>query len=359
MIAAVAPQAPRSTRISEIWDFTTARHTVKMARQMVADSTKLPQIPTTGAARCLFIVERTGDLSEVSLVVEDTLAVSPTDYVTLTLTNKGATATSVVMLTATAVNSTNSVGGSSLTGKVRRTFSISAGNTTRVCEGDVLEGVLTVTGTLGAVIDLPVLEVKIDTIDRRCYPRVERVAAFPAVSVAAAAANGQATIALSNATEAMMAGIDLGDQVMVPANSGWTFRARGRFATLPGAATTWFLGIISAYTNPVDSATILAGFKITGAGGVLQIQSDDNVTPRGPTNVAGVVTAGTTLTEWYIDGTDPSAVAFYYEGVLQGTLDMSGLGNQRVQWADYLFKSSSSDAPNHPLDYVEMEWNRV
>lgn len=114
-------------------------------------------IATTGAETIYLFAPEAGSLASVDFTGVEALAANDTNYVTFTITNKGQDGSgTTVMLAATDANTTKATGGSALVAKGKRALTVTATTADLVVvKGDVLEVVVTASGTLANTVTLP------------------------------------------------------------------------------------------------------------------------------------------------------------------------------------------------------------
>lgn len=327
------------------------------------DGSGAAQIPTTGTAKASIEVPRSGALAAARLVTETGLAVDASNYVTVTILNRlgaGVGAVNVLATTPTGVNSTNSSGGAAITAKVPYPLTVGNAASVNVSTGDVLEVVVTVTGTLGAALANARLVLEVNTITHELSPLVGRTAGLPTCTPTLSSANGEVSFGLTATNEAQYVGAAFNDRLIIPANKQFWYDTRLRLNPLPGANARAVAGLISAFTSVLDDLTLYARFHIK-ASGALWIESYDGTT-RNSVDTGQVLTASSTV--YYrltIDGSNPAAMRFYLNGSPVGAdQDATQMGNtsSRLQMLFLMQKDSGTATGTLVPDYSRAIWRR-
>lgn len=316
----------------------------------------LNQIGTTGTARALIVIPRGGYLVGADLVTEDGLVIDGTNYITVTLVNKlGAGAGAIAMLAVAAGNSTFT-GGQTLVAKAPFALTLSAtAASLNVATGDVVEAIVTVTGTLGGVIDGPRIRLKFASVPKTLIPRYARITGSPLVGPVANVANGPLIIQLNAAADAQVAGVDLGDQVIIPGTKGATFACW----ITPSAFTTAqraVIGLASAYNATFNSVALNAWFRLE-ASLVLLAETDDATTDRDAQSTGKTLVAATPVL-LRIDMRDIGAVKFHVDERKVATLAMAALAATPLQPVIYLQKDSGAGVPSLNFEWIRAAWDR-
>ena len=117
---------------------------------------------TTGAVYIDVFAPEAGTIAGITLNAVDALAASDTNYITWTVTNRGqAGAGSLVVLAATAANTTKTTGGAALSANTNRSLTLSSTTAdVTVAAGDIIRITSTATGTLANTVTLPKYMVK-------------------------------------------------------------------------------------------------------------------------------------------------------------------------------------------------------
>jgi hypothetical protein len=117
----------------------------------------LATIPVgAGINETTIIAKYAGVLAAAQFVAKDVLAASDTNFITFTVVNRGTGAGTTAMLAATAVNTTQTTGGSALAAYVKRGLTLNATPANlAVAAGDTISVLATVTGTLANAVTAP------------------------------------------------------------------------------------------------------------------------------------------------------------------------------------------------------------
>lgn len=262
-------------------------------------------------------IHRSGRISLANLVGATTLAAADnTNYVTVTVTNKGGAGTAtIVVLAASDANTTKATGGSAWTAYVPRTLTLTA--TTEnlaVTNGDVLEVAITVTGTLANTVSRPSFVLRVLELPDEVAPQVSRVSTGVGPMVAysnSGTVNGEALLQLASPNGSCAAFITYGGRMNVDASKRPIFACRAKIDTV-GATTDVVFGFASADTAPLDNVTYRAWFKAAN-NLTLVAETDDNATAR-EDQATGVTLVTDTYAILEVDLTDLSAVVFRVNG---------------------------------------------
>ena len=128
----------------------------------------------------------------------------------------------------------------------------------------------------------------------------------------AAAPNGVMELALTNANEIQLAGIDFADQRSFALANGLVAEFRFRFTTLPTGVTVACVGLCGNHNAAVDTVAESVWFRADGSGAIT-VENDD--TSHETSKVAtGVTLTANTWTIGRIDLTDPTSVMFFLDG---------------------------------------------
>jgi len=326
----------------------------------LAEATGLNTILVGANSRGYLTVPRGGIITAVSLTAEDTLAADNSNYITATLTNRtnvlGTGSTAV--LAATDANTTKLTGGADITAKTRRSFTLSATTAALyVSEGDVLEFLAAVTGTLANAVTVPRVQVTIATLPRPFFPRIIRGAAsnLPGVYVPGAVSNGEVLCAVSNGSNAQTAGFDCADLRSIVPSKGPIFQCRAKVSAL-AASQRVVLGLASDFTATLDSITYNAWFRLDG-GLAVTIEGDDNSTDTDDKATSVTLTADTYY--WFtINMADLTQISFWVDEQEVGIVS-AALATNLLQPACYLQKGAVAGTPTLTVDEVRVTWNKV
>jgi len=113
-------------------------------------SSTIGTIAATGSGEILIRAPVTGAIATVSLVANNALAASDTNFLTFTSINKGTGAGSTAILTAVPTNTTKATGGQAIVAYTPVAFALGA--TLAVTGGDVLTFSWSATGTLANTV---------------------------------------------------------------------------------------------------------------------------------------------------------------------------------------------------------------
>jgi hypothetical protein len=130
----------------------------------VTNTAGVTSIATTGATSEYVIAGKSGILAGIDFSSLAALAANDTNYITFSVVNLGQDGLgSTAMLAAVDANTTKATGGSAIVANAKRqlTLHATAANLV-VVEGDRLQIIATVTGTLGGAVTRPVYNVKIN-----------------------------------------------------------------------------------------------------------------------------------------------------------------------------------------------------
>lgn len=133
-----------------------------------------------------------------------------------------------------------------------------------------------------------------------------------AEAVVADAPGGAVALALTNANEVQLAGIDWGDQRTLCLDRDPVFEARVRFTVLPTGAVVACIGLCGDHNAAVNTVAESAWFRLDGSGAIT-VETDDT------THETSLVATGVTLVadQWTvlrIECDDAVALRFYIDG---------------------------------------------
>lgn len=333
-------------------------------------NTAVISVTDTKIARGYYVVPKSGILTGVDFVGEDTLAANDTNYVTFAVTNKSkGGAASIAMLAATDANTTKSTGGSAITTNTTRALTLNgtAANL-RVLKGDVIRITATTAGTLANVVDVPTAVLKISSFPDPIVDLVDTAATIsagnPLVGPVASASTGVVIAQHANATgsgaNAQTLGFYYGDDLsIIPTQQP---RCHFRFKVSGVAANVrTVIGLASAYNATLDSTTTLAWFRLEGNSLVLLWETDDGTTDNDDQSTGVTLTADT----WYlgcVDLSQPLTARFFLatetasgqvDWNLVGTGAMAALTSaMTLQPVAYQQKDSGTTTGSLSLDYI-------
>lgn len=320
------------------------------------------------AARALLIAPVTGFVRGVNFVGEDTLAANDTNYVTFSVTNRGAGAAATAMLAASDANTTKATGGSAITAKTTRELTLhGTPNNLYVVKGDVIEVQALVAGTLANAVDVPSVQIVFHAIHEPWEALVSRVTAFPLAhpieGSGGTSIGGGVVIATTSINEAMYAGIYHNNYLTVNPGGGFEFEAKVTgYSSAPGANARIVIGLCSTFNATLDNITRSIWFRLEGSNAIL-IEGDDNTTDTDDQAAANGETMSwdaSVENVFYMDGRDRRAVGMYYNDKKIGTLDVSGMGggSQLLQPILLAQKDSGTGVTGLNIEYVRVCCNR-
>lgn len=330
---------------------------------LMATASGINTIPTTSTSKTYITVPRGGVLAGASITTATSLAIDGTNYVTFTATNVlGAGSGTTVMLAAASTDNTTFTGGVAITAKKQYALTISAtAANLRVAEGDVIEVVATVTGTLSGALVAPQVRLRFSTIQPPMLPlkpRITRTAGSPLVGQVANTPNGEAILQLSATSEVNVAALDFGDQLVIPATRAPVFTARVKISGV-AASTRFVFGFVSAYNATFDTTTNNLWFRLEGNDLSLLTETDDNTTNRDDNDTTRDLVADT----YYllrVDAKDTGNVKFYLDDDLVATMNASALAvTDLLQPIIAIQKDTGTGAQTVTIDSVRVSWNRV
>jgi hypothetical protein len=178
----------------------------------------------------------------------------------------------------------------------------------------------------------------------------------PTVGAVANAGGGQVQLLIDTTSEKQEATLYGNDSLWTDVTKGLIFEARVKLTTLPsatGVEAVW--GVSSAWTDGPDNASEYVEFGISGAGGAINMRSQDGVTQNA---VASGFTADTAFHVYRFDCYAPAAILFYVDGVLQNgtggaTIGFAATGSSAIL-QPYLscYKPSGAGHAVMVVDYV-------
>lgn len=311
------------------------------------------------SARQEFIVPRGGYLVSAEFIAEDALATSDTNYITFGITNKtAANSGSTAVLAATAPNTTQATGGAAIAANVARSLTLHATVANRnVATGDVL--VIAATTTLATAlandVECPRVRIRIATVPKSLTPRYVRTATSPRVGPVEGTANGPMILTLAATNEVQVAGVDLGDEVIIPGTKEAIFSCW----ITPGTITTaqrMVVGLASAFSSTLDNVALNAWFRLEASMALLA-ETDDATTDRDDQSCSKTLVAATAYL-LRIDLRNTAAVKFYVDEKRVLTLAMAALAATPLQPVLYLQKDSGTGVPSVTFEYLRASWNR-
>lgn len=169
--------------------------------------------------------------------------------------------------------------------------------------------------------------------------------------------NGAYRLKLAATDESEIITLYWGDDVFIEPTKQPYFEARVTYTNAsPAAEEALVIGLADAQNDTLDSVAKSAWFLLTGANNNILYESDD-ATTNDDDNDSGVDWVSGTAFVLGIDFSNLAAVAFYVDGTLVGTTDMSALtGN--LQPFVQLQKSSGTTVPQIDIDYIDVDWMR-
>jgi hypothetical protein len=369
----------RAYRFRHFDDFAGATDTYSLECVLISSTGNLNQIGTTGTARGHITIPRSGILIGAELVTEDGLVKNDTNYITVTAVNKLASGSGAVdLLTgAAALNNTTAAAGQTLT--AAKPFPLDVAMGSAVSSGDEILCLVTVTGTLGSVIDAPRVKLRIATISRPWMPRILRTAGspycVPDIGVSAAA-TGEIFIGLDATSEAQQAGMDWDNYTHLRGPKNAYFECRLRTVTTPATNSVVYFGLaakqadtsdssiyteqqLSRYAYAPASLAYFAWFKLNASLALLYEGKSANPVVSSLANDAGFTLVANTPYTFAIDLRDTTAVQFLVNGNVVGTLNLGTfVGGDFLMPVFIVRKDSGTNAAKIAVDYSDASCNR-
>lgn len=350
--------------VDRVWDFEGPQETFTLEIPLHNVTTDEHNVLVGANSRGRRKVPRAGRLIAAQLLAEDALATDGTNHLTFTVTNEIHTGAGAIEMlsTTTGANTTDSdlASAVAIDAKIGRAFTVSGtAENLNVAEGDHILVTATVGGTLANEVDLPIMILTFATIDRRFTPRISRTAGRPLVGPVDDSANGEITALLENTSEAMTAGFDWGDQVLIPANKGWIFECLFKVDTTAiTTAEVVVVGMGSAFNATLSSVVTNAWFRLTASMALLA-ETDDGTTDNDAQSTGVTLVAGT-YAYLRIDATSKRAVKFYVNNKLVKTLSAAAwTASMLLQPVCYVQKSTGTTTPQVTIDMCRLRVNRV
>lgn len=177
-------------------------------------------------------------------------------------------------------------------------------------------------------------------------------------ALVADAANGVAELALTNANEAQLAGLDWGDSRTLVLNQGLMAEFRFRLSVLPTGAVIAAIGLAGDHNADPDAIAESIWFRADG-NGQITVEHDDT------SHESSKVSTGVTLTtdDWAIgriDCSDIADVKFFINGnrvAPATTFNMSEVPGLKLQPVARVSKGAAATVGTIQLDYVKT-WMR-
>lgn len=171
---------------------------------------------------------------------------------------------------------------------------------------------------------------------------------------------GQFELSTDNTSEAQIAGLYGEDKLFVDITRNPIFEARVSIA--PAGATFTadervVIGLASARNATLDSIAVHAWFRVEGASNVLLVEGDDGTTDTDDQSAVVSFTKGSFHT-YRIDASDLSAVAFYVDGALVGTVSIP-LATGNLQPIIEHQRDAGTEENTILIDYVDISCDRV
>lgn len=182
------------------------------------------------------------------------------------------------------------------------------------------------------------------------------VGTTPTVALVASSTNGEVKGTLASNPEPEVAGLFTNDQLFIDSTKGFCFECRAKVSAA-ALSTRFVFGLASAYNAAFDSITRNAWFRVEGSSSTVYIEADDNTTDTNLQSTGYSLTAGTYNT-FTIDGADLSAIRFYIDGNLVGTLNASAMSGN-LQPFIAVQKDTGNGTQSWTCDYVRVSWNRL
>lgn len=332
-----------------------------------ASNVDINKFAATAVASVAYIVAPcNGVITQIGFVAEDACVQHATNNITFTGLNKlgsGTGAIAVLSTTAhvntTDIDATALNGGSDLTAKKFWPLVLSA--TVRVTKGDVIEITATVAGT-PAIVDAPQCAITFQSASPLGTTVVNRTAATPLVQRVANTGCGEATFQLSATNEVNDVFYTWGDQLQVQMNMRPRFSALVKVGAVTTAQTV-FIGLGTAFNTTLASVSKYAWIKVNAAltsTAILIEGKDGTTTTTGQVAVPATTLVSGTYYHFQIDFSDTSAVAFYINGNLVGTVNMGALAaTDLMQPIVGIKKASGTGTVALTMDYVRVVTDRT
>lgn len=173
-------------------------------------------------------------------------------------------------------------------------------------------------------------------------------------AVVADAPGGAVALALTNANEVQLAGIDWGDQRTLCLDRDLVFEARVRFTVLPTGAVVACIGLCGDHNAAVNTVAESAWFRLDGSGAIT-VETDDT------THETSAVATGVTLVadQWTvlrIECDAAAALRFYIDGARVAsatTFDLSQVAALALQPVVRIGKeAAAATVGTMQVDYV-------
>ena len=325
------------------------------ANEILVDNTKV--------SRAEIVIPRGGVLLAATILAEDALAASDTNYVTFALANKLASGSgTTAMLAATAANTTKSTGGTAISAITGRSLTVNgtAANL-RVNKGDILLFTATTTGTLANEVNNVTVRLRFTTTPHGLAPRAVYTAGSP-LFTQLSAANGVIEGLLDNTNEAQFAGYDWDDVLLAPMSRGWNFEAYARFPTDIAANQAGFIGVGTTFNSTLSSIAEYAWFKLI-ASMALKGEAKDGTTTTTAFDLGFTVVANTfylfRMAAKFGMGRNSGFVEFWLDDNFMGKITIKdATSSMLLQPIFGVQKASGTGVPAIDIDYYNFSWDR-
>jgi len=171
---------------------------------------------------------------------------------------------------------------------------------------------------------------------------------------------GVYSLATAAVSEAESAQLTFGNQLIIDPSKGPIFEARVR-VNIPGATITaderWVVGLCSNHTNAEDALDAVVSnvwFRGEGANLELVIEGDDGTTDTDDQAITPDYVDNTWML-LKIDMTSLSAVAFYVDGVLAGTVSVPLLSTSTKLQPIFCYQRDAGSE----INLLEVDWFKV
>lgn len=181
--------------------------------------------------------------------------------------------------------------------------------------------------------------------------------------------DGQMTLLIDSGNEVGDCTVYWGDEQNIDSDKEPVCIYRLSIDATPASTDKLFWGLATTRNAILESVSQFAGFSVTGADLVLDVESDDNSTDVAPTGT-GVTLTAATLYEFKVsmnamDGASPTNVKFFYRATLAGewtplltTTTFAAGADAALQPYTQVEKTSSTNTPGMKVDYVDCYWER-
>jgi len=190
---------------------------------------------------------------------------------------------------------------------------------------------------------------------------ITKTAGTPTVTVLANTANGVLQAALDATNELQYAGVDWGNQKVIPATQWPYFEARVQVPTALTSVQDVIIGLGTSYASPIGSIAKYVRFRLNGNMNVLVEGNDgtNTITLQAAARGTTVLAAG----QFYlfsIDLHDLSKVKFWIDDAHVAVLNLAAFAaTDLLQPLIGIQKTSGTTTPTLQADTARCMWNRI